>query len=37
MIFNNPEVTQRILKDGRVVIYFDDNIVDMYTSFDLFD
>nr|WP_231569217.1 hypothetical protein [Rickettsia endosymbiont of Ixodes pacificus] len=34
---NNPEVIKRKLKDERVISYLDDNTVDMYTSFDLFD
>jgi D-alanyl-D-alanine dipeptidase len=34
---NNPKVIKRKLKDERVISYLDDNTVDMYTSFDLFD
>nr|WP_218460919.1 hypothetical protein [Rickettsia sp. TH2014] len=34
---NNSKVIKRKLKDERVISHLDDNTVDMYTSFDLFD
>ncbi len=33
----NPECTSRPLKDGRLIPYFHDNTVDMYSSLDLLD
>ena len=30
-------ISKRELEDGRIILYLDDNSVDMYTSFDLFD
>jgi D-alanyl-D-alanine dipeptidase len=34
---HNPQMTKRILTDGRAIAYFDDNTVDMYSSVDLMD
>lgn len=33
----NPKMIKRPLKDGRLIPYFDDNTVDMYSSVDLMD
>ena len=33
----NPILKHRVLESGRVVPYYDDNSLDMFTSFDLFD
>lgn len=36
-LISNPQMTKRTLTDGRIIPYFDDNTLDMYSSVDLMD